>query len=695
MDTETQLAFKGTQEQQELAARAFELMKRKGMLFAANAPIKMTLDSIAAALIKDGVPLASADANQLKSKLEAALKLNSAIFAPGADGEFITTKAGHAYHTEQAANEHTFRERLNTDAKELDAAAARDYASSLVNKAANRAERSAILETIVEMPSPLPPRPAYTQQPPLPRSADIPTLIPRSALIEEALPEVEAPPAQRTQEAPPAQPAPATRRTEEEAPAPRTRRAEPLPAEEQAAPRPVPPVPIAQEPVPAAHELTQAEQPVAVPAPPPVAQPKKPVPAAPPPAPAVTGPIEVRIATAEGPVTIDLRDSVEQILANRTVAEGLEDMIRMAAQTDTRLVSFGADIFPEEALERFSKGDFRRIKEYLDEPETGGVASDRDIMADVLNRRIEHPDYERLRFSLDYRMLKEKKDFEFVGIDSDRLWINAGVSPVPSPGRKPAELGQDYRHLEDPAIASVEAEHEAAPEPNGSVQYALTYYEYENGVLPYDLRFKRIFPGQIFEDQRSSLLRFEIPQLYGAVLAELRYPTGNRGGFIMGLNDLFTEHMVPGARFIITSTDRGEDVFELQFAQGDEREESLLHFDERRGRYIFRPIVFSIDTDPSMLLTQEKFGKLQNQKKLEDAERRRPEAVIINAFEVVGEQSDGKLWAIFDDLYPVVNLERPISPTWLETLLSGAYPYFYADETTQGAYFYDPLKRPA
>ena len=89
-----------------------------------------------------------------------------------------------------------------------------------------------------------------------------------------------------------------------------------------------------------------------------------------------------------------------------------------------------ADIFPEEATERFSKGDYRRIKEYLEEPETGGVASDRDIIADVLGRRVDDPSYERLRFSLDYRLLKEKKDFEFVGIDSDRLWINANTTPV-------------------------------------------------------------------------------------------------------------------------------------------------------------------------------------------------------------------------------------------------------------------------
>ena len=59
----------------------------------------------------------------------------------------------------------------------------------------------------------------------------------------------------------------------------------------------------------------------------------------------------------------------------------------------------------------------------------------------------------------------------------------------------------------------------------------------------------------------------------------------------------------------------------------------------------------------------------------------------------LGEDNDGKLWAIFDDLYPVVNLDRPMSRSWLSTLLSGAYPFFYPDESTEGAYFYDASKR--
>jgi hypothetical protein len=43
----------------------------------------------------------------------------------------------------------------------------------------------------------------------------------------------------------------------------------------------------------------------------------------------------------------------------------------------------------------------------------------------------------------------------------------------------------------------------------------------------------------------------------------------------------------------------------------------------------------------------------------------------------------------------VVNIDRPISPSWLKTMLSGAYPFFYPDENLEGAYFYDRSKRPS
>ncbi len=735
MDTETQLAFEGTKQEQEIAARTFELMKRKGMLFGANAPIKMSLDAILKGLTKEGGPMTGQEPAALARKVELALGKNEAVFSRDDNGDFVTTKAGHAYHPQESKNTHTFRQRLNSEVTTLDTDAAKEYASSLINRVATRAERSALMDSIIDLtPAPAPQRPLFTP-PALRSTTEIPTLIPQHLIPQppieekEELQEAETPTPQRLQEIAPAthagaaptvpapttpvqvapptlaltptqtarQPEPAATQPARINPsAPQTQLTQPTPVAQAPVQVPTPAASVSSAPTPlptTPPPQVQAPAPVTT-TPTPKAAPSKPTPVQAPPEPAVIGPVEVRIPSVDGAITINLSEPVDDIISNPAVADALNTMIGIAVEHDSRLIHFGSEIFPEDALDRFSKGDFRRIREYLEEPETGGVASDRDIMTDVLNRRPESPDYERLRFSLSYRMLKEKKDFEFVGINSDRLWIIANSSPVAPPIRKPAEIGQDYRYLEDTAIVSVEEEDEPDNTP-GPLDYSLTYYEYENGVLPYDRRAKSIFQGLVFEDQRASMLRFEMPQLYVSLLAELRYPTGSRGGFIMGLGDLFAEYMVPGARFRIVPTDRGEDVFEIHFNRPAEREDNLLQLDERKGRYVFRPVSYSVETDPSMLLSQERFGKLQNQKKLDDSERKRPETIIANAFEAVGEDNDGKLWAIFDDIYPVANIERPISRSWLKTMLSGAYPYFYPDENATGAYFYDSTRKPS
>src|SRR5437588_2529018 len=153
METETQAAFEGTKEEQKIAGYAFEAMKRKGILFAANAPIRMSVDAIAKALTKPGGPMAGAAEEQLKRKIEASLLKNEAVFARDDNGEFATTKAGRAYRTETSQNAHTFKDRLNTEAVSLDAEAAKEYAESLVNRAVARAERTTIAYNFIDMRS--------------------------------------------------------------------------------------------------------------------------------------------------------------------------------------------------------------------------------------------------------------------------------------------------------------------------------------------------------------------------------------------------------------------------------------------------------------------------------------------------------------------------------------------------------------
>ena len=431
----TQTAFSGTKEQQELAARVFDVIRRKYPLYAVNAPMKMALPAIVEALVKPGGPLAGSKAADLAPQVEAALRANSEVFVEGEAGEFITTKAGHSPHSTGARNTHTFKQRFNTDATVLDPEKAEEYRSQLFTQSTTHAEKTAQVEEEDEESTRIRSliRPAYPPLPTTPysRSAEKPTLIPQAQIVREmpeppvAVPDVPQPApttaptpatatpatpavpqkagepaatavqagqaaqAPQTVAEPPVSVAPITAKAGakagEEAPTAAPAKPAPAvttpskPAEEKAAgtaPATAPVAPAAQTPVSA--QPTPAPAKVATPAPVAPARPVVPV------TPVVTGPIEVSIPFGDESVTVDLNQPVDTIIENQDAVAALSAMINTAVENDLRLIHFGADIFPEEATERFSKGDYRRIKEYLDEPETGGVASDRDIIADVL-----------------------------------------------------------------------------------------------------------------------------------------------------------------------------------------------------------------------------------------------------------------------------------------------------------------------
>ncbi len=142
MATETQVAFRGTETQKELAARAFDVMRRKGMMFGANAPIRMSLRSIADALARAGGSMAGANVDALIANLRAALSLNEETFAQEANDGFVTTKSGRAPHTGGGPNTHTFKERLNSGATSLDSEKSKKYEESIVDLTASRFEKT-------------------------------------------------------------------------------------------------------------------------------------------------------------------------------------------------------------------------------------------------------------------------------------------------------------------------------------------------------------------------------------------------------------------------------------------------------------------------------------------------------------------------------------------------------------------------
>ena len=265
MGTDTQLSFVGTQEEQNIASHAFEAMKRKGILFGANAPIRMSAENIAKVLTKAGGPMEGSSADKLVPKIEAALSKNEAVFGRDENGEFVTTKAGRASHTSGSASTHTFKQRLNTEAASLDAAAAKEYANSLVTRAAERAEKTSILEAIVDV------RPASVIQPAIQHTPHITfentTVIPQHLI---PLPEPPAPePEPEPEEVKPAPPQPRPAAT---APAPA-----PAPVTTAPAPTPVP----VQAPAPTQAPADQQPAAAQAPAPAPVQEPAVPAPATP------------------------------------------------------------------------------------------------------------------------------------------------------------------------------------------------------------------------------------------------------------------------------------------------------------------------------------------------------------------------------------------------------------------------------
>lgn len=368
--------------------------------------------------------------------------------------------------------------------------------------------------------------------------------------------------------------------------------------------------------------------------------------------------------------------------------EQLRAALAARLENDDRFVSFGDRYFPEDLVDRYSRGDIRRIRDYIQE--VTEPLSDDQLLQDLFGRRPNDPAYEGARFSIDYRMSREKRDFEFVGTRDTRLWTTPNLPPIGTTLRKASELGQDYRYLlDEPAASGVEQ----------AVTHVLTFFEWFYGLLPLDGQFRQLFPGPYLEDQKSAVLRFDAPQLFVSFLAELRFPTGSRGGYLVGFDEFYRENLVPGARLTVERMPGNDGQYQLQFAPA-QREERLLQLDERRNRYVFRQQPILCAVDEAWLLSERRYPRLANVKPLDDRERRRADAVVAAAFERVGENVGTKdaprYWSAPEELLPVVNLERPFSSRALRDILdSPQYPQFSADPESEGACFYEPAVAPA
>ena len=361
--------------------------------------------------------------------------------------------------------------------------------------------------------------------------------------------------------------------------------------------------------------------------------------------------------------------------------------LRERLGTDPRVANFGELWLMEDRVPRFSRGDLRRLRDYMQEKEQ--PLTDDDLAQDVLGVRLGTPDFELVRFAINYRLSNEHREFEFVGTANQRFWSTSGLPQIGTTRRKLTEIGTDYRYLLDeesavPAYRSRE-----------SVDHTLTFYEYIHGLLPYDAEMQALLPGPMTSAQKSAVLTFECPQSFTTYLVELRYPTPNRGGFILGLDDFYSENLVPGAIISVQRTEN-DGHYRVEYLPEGARSDQLMELDERRApRYVFRPTTYACGVEDAQLLSESRFGGMANEKPLDEKIRRRPEAVVAATIERVGLERDGNFSIAFETLLAAVNIERPMSGTLLRSILehddTGA---FSRDPETPDSYTYVPGTTP-
>jgi len=392
-------------------------------------------------------------------------------------------------------------------------------------------------------------------------------------------------------------------------------------------------------------------------------------------------PPEPEVAALQEVSPVDL--TLERDEVRRRHGDILRTLLVSKLRADARFVHFGDEWYLEELLVRFSKGDMRRLREYV--ADSGQAETDTTLLAEVLDRHPYEEDYERYLFSLNYRLAEDPKTFEFKGVAEEYLWAVTETPPHTSEQRalKPQDIGTEYRYLERGMNKVARAE---------TWTHVLSYFEWENGVLPYGGPGRAVLPPPFLSGQRAAILEFRLPQWGRIVWCELRYPGGGRGGWIDGLGDVWQELLTPGARLTLERTDRGN-AFIVSVARTEPDLVSVLRYDERHRRFTFEEITINYELDEALALPELRFASLEGTRRLGEAERRQADAVIAFAFEHVGIPVDkggqDAYWAGLEDLLPVINIEKPFSREYLLNYLD-TQPSYARDDVAEGYYLYFP-----
>jgi hypothetical protein len=437
-------------------------------------------------------------------------------------------------------------------------------------------------------------------------------------------------------------------------------------------------------------DLAPADVATIAPTPQPAAPTPQPATAPTPAAPQPATPINSVITLPNG-LQVDLRRPVDELLAQHGTT--LQNQLRQAIENDAlrRLVTFGNQAFPEAGVASFGKNDLRRIRDYL--METGEPLLDTQLIADIFYHNPRQADYETFRFALNYRLSREK-DFEFVGVEGARMWSARGLPPIGTKRVKANEMGNLTGYLEEGFDDSLAEQNPDAIRKSGTLSHVLTFFEWEYGILPLTRALAALLPPPMLHDQRTAVLRFDLPQHYMSALVELRYPTGNRGGWVQGLEAAFHDFLVHGALITLARTEEAH-VFSVTYEEAPEATERVLVLDETKKtpKYAFANLTFAATIDSDMLVSQAQYARARNLKAFPMNERRKGLEMLEHVAETigapVGTRSEPRYRVTEQELFVGLNALRPASREYLLHLLDDG-ERFEKDAENAQTWFFTP-----
>ena len=143
---------------------------------------------------------------------------------------------------------------------------------------------------------------------------------------------------------------------------------------------------------------------------------------------------------------------------------------------------------------------------------------------------------------------------------------------------------------------------------------------------------QELLPAPLLPNHVPAVLTFECPQSYTTYLVELRYPSPNRGGFIVGLDDFYNENLRPGCADFDHAGPRTTATTSSSTSRLMPRTLRLLELEDRRQRFVFRDDTYACGVLDDYLLTEGRVPGIAGEKPMDEKARRRLENVIAVGF---------------------------------------------------------------